>query len=691
MSPTHGLHTLTQARGVLYGGDYNPEQWPREVWREDVALMREAGVNLVTVGVFSWSVLEPEPGVLDFGWLDEVLGLLADADIAVDLATPSASAPPWLARLHPESSSVDARGVRMAVGSRNHFCPSAPAYRDAALRVARALAHRYAGHPALALWHVGNEYGQECFCDLCADRWRAWLAARYGDVARLNDAWGTAFWSQRYGTLEEVVPPRAAPYLHNPAQAVDWRRFTSDQMRALYREQAAVLRAAGDVPVTTNFMGFFGGVDQHTWTDDLDVVADDHYGDPQDPTSPARSALTHDLTRGVGRGAPWLLMEQAAGAVNWRPHNVPKTPAQMLQDSLRAVAHGADGVCYFQWRASAAGAESFHSALLPHAGPDTVLHRAVRAQGRALAALRPVVGARVPARAALVHDWPALWASELPARPSDRLRVLDQLEAYHRPLWRAGIATDVVPSTAPLDGYDLVVVPALPLVSDAAAAAIAAVPQRGGVLVVGPFSGVQDPTTRVRTGAFPAPWTGVLGLAGEEWRPLPDAGVPVRSERYGDFVASTWSERLRADDADVLATYAGADLEGAPAVLRRADPSGGQAWYVSTLPPQDVLDRVVRDAADAAGLRPPLPGAPDDVEVAVRGGLVFVLNLAGEPRVVTLPRSDGPVRDLLGGAVVDGRVTLPAGGAAVLEHAPAAPPDPAHDDVVVEPTDHPED
>jgi len=655
-------------RRVLYGGDYNPEQWPRETWPQDVALMREAGVTFVTVGVFSWSVLEPSPGELDLAWLDEVLDLLHGAGIAVDLATPSASPPPWLAHLHPESLPVDARGVRMSVGSRNHFCPSSPAYRDAALRVAAALVERYADHPALAMWHVGNEFGQECFCDLCAARLRTWLERRYGDVAALNDAWGTAFWSQRYRSFDEVVPPRAAPYLHNPAQQVDWRRFTSDQMRDLYRRQAAVLRAGSSAPVTTNFMGFFGGVDQHSWAADVDVVADDHYGDPQDPASPARSALTHDLTRGVGGGAPWLLMEQAAGAVNWRPHNVPKTTDRMLQDSLRAVAHGADAVAYFQWRQSTAGSEAFHSALLPHAGPDTRLHRAVREQGRVLAGLGEVVGTRVPARAALVFDWPALWASELPARPSDRLRVLDQLEAYHRPLWRAGIATDVVPSDADLDAYDLVVVPALPLVADAAADAVARVPQRGGVLLVGPFSAVQDPTTRVRTGAFPGPWTGVLGVAGEEWRPLPDEGVALESVEYGDARATLWSERLVATDADVLATYGGADLAGAPAVTRRAHPGGGQAWYVSTVPDATVLDRVVLGCAAAAGLTGPLAAVPDGVEVAQRGDLLFLFNLTSDDRVVPLGGGD-TVLERPAAVVEDGAVRLAPGASAVVRRA----------------------
>ena len=47
---------------LAYGGDYNPDQWPEETWLEDARLMREAGVNLVSLPVFSWPQLEPRPG-----------------------------------------------------------------------------------------------------------------------------------------------------------------------------------------------------------------------------------------------------------------------------------------------------------------------------------------------------------------------------------------------------------------------------------------------------------------------------------------------------------------------------------------------------------------------------------------------------------------------------------------------------
>ncbi|UZN04470.1 beta-galactosidase [Cellulomonas sp. S1-8] len=666
------LSRLTDDVGLLYGADWNPEQWHPDVWREDVALMRAAGVNLVTVGVFSWATLEPRPGRYELDWLDRVVDLAADHGILVDLATPTASPPPWLGTRWPGTRAVTADGVRLSHGSRNHFCPSSPHYRERALSVARVLAARYGAHPGVRMWHVGNEYGQVCFCEHCADAFRAWLRERHGTLDELNRAWGTTFWSQRYDEWTQVLPPRAAPYLINPTQRLDHRRFASDQLLALYREQRDVIREhAPGVPVTTNLMGFHHPTDYWRWAPHLDVVADDVYGDPADPADVVRVALQHDLARGLAGGRPWLVMEQAAGAVSWRPHNVPKTAAQLRLDSLRAVARGADGSCFFQWRASVVGAERFHSALVPHAGPDTALHRAVVAHGAELARLRPVVGARVPARTALVVDWASWWAAEEPGGPSDRLRVLPQLLAYYRPLWAAGIGVDVVPPGADLDAYDLVVAPQLFLVDDAHVPGLRRVVERGGVLLLGPFSGVTDQDAHVRTGRFPAPFADLVGGSGEEHVPLAAAGVRVRSALLGDGQVHDWAERLRVDDGEALATVDGGDLDGCPLVLRRRHTGGGEGWYVGALLAQDGVAAVVRACLDAAGVAGPVGVRADpDVEVVRRGDVVFCLNASDRPRAVELDTVCGtpgaPWHDLLTDTAVAGRVPLPPHGALAL-------------------------
>ncbi|SEH00720.1 beta-galactosidase [Nonomuraea solani] len=654
MTARLGMHTLTEGRGLLFGGDYNPEQWPEEVWAEDAALMRAAGVNLVTVGVFSWGRLEPEPGVRDFGWLDRVLDLMAGHEIAVDLATPTASPPPWLGHRWPETLPIDESGHRLWYGARNQFCPSSPVYRERALEIVGALADRYAGHPALALWHVGNEYGQVCHCDESAKAFRAWLTKRYGDLGTLNDAWGTTFWSQHYSDWAEILPPRLAPYIINPAQRLDWRRFCSDALLEHFRAERDLLRErAPGIPVTTNFMGLFKPVDYWSWADEEDVVSNDHYPEPGDPMAPALTALTHDLMRGLAKGRPWLLMEQSTNAVNWRPHNLPKPPGQFRLESLQALARGADGLCYFQWRASRFGAERFHAAMVPHAGADTRLHAEVRAHGQELRGLAAVAGEPVPARVAMVFDWASWWALEERGRPSDRLNATDQLLSYYVPYFERGVSVDVVPPSADLSAYALVVVPNLFLVGDRDAAALTAYVRGGGVLVVGPFSGVVDPRAQVRTGRFPAPLREVLGASGEEWMPAPD-DHPVRC-RWSDgteFEAHTWTELLAAEGAEVVAEFA---EDGGPAVTRHRS-GEGVAWYVGTMPEPAALSALTGRVLADAGVTGELPDLPPGVEAVRRGDVLFLLNHGTTTVEVPIPHTTA--EDLLTGSPATGHVTL---------------------------------
>ncbi|WP_265521913.1 beta-galactosidase [Oerskovia flava] len=666
---------LTARSGLCFGGDYNPEQWPADVWREDARLMREARVNLVTVGVFSWARYEPRPGAREFDWLDEVLDVLDEHGIGVDLATPTASPPPWLGARHPGTLPVDAEGVRLVPGSRNQFSPASSVYREHALAITTDLVVRYANHPAVRMWHVGNEFGQVCYGDEAAAAFREWLRDRYGSVEALDDAWGTAVWSQRYDDWSEVLPPRRMPYHPNPSQALDWRRFCSDQLLGLYRAQRDVIRAHDtERPVTTNLMGFFAGIDPWTWADDLDVVSDDAYPDPGDPQAPADAALTQDLVRSLGGGAPWLLMESATSAVSWRPHNLPKSPERSRLESLQAVARGADGVCFFQWRGSRSGAERFHSSMLPLAGADTRVHRGVRRLGADLERLRPVVGGRVEARVAIVVDWPSWWASGEVARPTDRLDAVDQLRAWHRVLWEHHVVCDLVPPARDLAGYDLVLVPQLYLLEEVAAQALTDAARRGAVLVVGPFTGVADERAHLRTGRFPALLRDVLGVSGEEHAALPDDGVPLDlAPRWpgrpgAGARASVLGELLRADGADVLATYRAGHLAGAPAVTRHGV-GQGEAWYVGTVLDQRSTADVLLAALRASAAAPVLPGLPahPGVEIVRRGDVLFLLNHSPDRALVPVP---GPHVDLLTGEPVTGVVDLPGHDAVALVDGP---------------------
>ncbi|MEV4686227.1 beta-galactosidase [Microbacterium sp. LWH3-1.2] len=661
---------ISRDLGVCFGGDYNPEQWPREVWREDAELMVRAGVNLVTVGVFSWARLEPSPGEYDFAWLDDVVDLLHASGIAVDLATPTASPPPWLGILHPETLPVNPDGVRLAAGSRNQFTPASHAYREKALAIASALADRYAAHPAVRMWHVGNEFGQIDFGDEAAREFRLWLHARYGSIDALNEAWGTIVWSQRYRDFDEILPPRRMPYLVNPAQSLDFRRYTSWALQRVFAEQRDAIRATGATqPITTNFMGFEPLTDLWQWAGDVDVVSDDQYPDHTAATSSSDIALVQDLMRSLGHGRPWVLMEQAVSATSWRPHNLPKSRDRARLDSLQAVARGADAICFFQWRQARTGAERFHSAMLPHAGADSEVFETTCALGADLRRLRPVVGARVEASVALLYDWPSRWAAEEPGRPTQRLDTLDQVQRWHRALWRRGISVDLVRPGADLSAYRTVLVPHTYIVETDAAATLRAGVERGASLVVGPFSGVADVNAGILAGRSPVLLRDLLGVSGEEWVGLPDAPTPVAVEPTwttapAEVEASILGERLRADGADVLARFGAGHLEGAPAITRHRV-GDGTAWYLGAILSDDALAAVLDDALDAAGVAGVTPDRvlPDDVEAVQRGEALFLLNHGQRTRSITLP---GARRDLLSDADVGGQLRLDPGAAMVL-------------------------
>ncbi|WP_129842744.1 beta-galactosidase [Streptomyces sp. RFCAC02] len=657
------LNDATRGR-LLFGGDYNPEQWPAEVWHDDIRLMREAGVNIATVGVFSWATLEPTPGAREFSWLDSVLGLLDEAGIGVCLATPTASPPPWLGARHPETLPRDENGTVVWYGSRNQFCPSSPVYREHAAAIAQAVADRYGSHPALRMWHVGNEYCTSCWCDESARHFRRWLRARYDTLDALNEAWGTAFWSQRYSEWDEIIPPRRAQYLINPTQLLDFRRFTSDALMECFTAERDIVTAASPgVPVTTNFMPLFAGLDGWRWAAEESAVSVDIYPDPaagpDEPAGAAYGALVQDLTRSQA-GGPWALMEQAASGVSWRPVNRPKPPGLMRLWSLQAVARGADALCFFQWRQSRQGSEKFHSAMLPHSGEHSRVHREIRALGAELDALAPVTGTRVPADIAILHDWPAWWASEQPGRPSTDLSYPDVLAAWHHALWRRNLTTDLAHPEADLSRYRMVVVPQLYLLTDAALDNLAAWVHDGGVLVCGFFTGVADADDRVRPGGMDARLRRVLGLAAvHEWCPLPTGGTVALT----DGTAGTlWSEDVEPAGATTHAAYAEGDLAGRPAITRHRH-GEGTAWYVSTLPGADALGDLLAGTAADAGVEPVLPGAPAGVEAVRRGPLLFVLNHTAEPATVAVPE---PCTDLLTGARHEAEITVEGRGVAVL-------------------------
>jgi beta-galactosidase len=638
---------------LRFGGDYNPEQWSPDVWDDDVRLMQRAGVTTATVGVFAWAKLEPRPGEFDFEWLDDILDRLHAGGVRVFLGTATASPPAWLARTHPETLPMTAEGVRLGFGSRQQYSPNSAVYRAHAVRLATMMATRYGTHPALEAWHVGNEYG--CHVPMSydpesAEAFRAWLRRRYTTIDALNHAWGTAFWSQGYADFAEIDPPAAAPTLLNPTQLVDFERFSSDALIDLYRAEVGVLRRiTPGVPVTTNFMGFFRGANYWDWASEVDFVTDDSYPDPADPEAHVKLAASRDLMRSLGGGAPWVLMEQATSAVNWRPTNVPKPAGLNRVQSLQAVARGADGVLFFQWRQSRAGAEMFHSAMLPHSGENSRIFREVEALGAELAGLDGVLGEVVPAETAILFDWDSWRALEQDATPG-RLDYVDTVLSWYRPLLRVGVPVDFVGPDSGLDGYRLVIVPAAMVASDALLDRLRRFTAGGGTLLVTYQSAVLDENLHVRLGGYLGALQTALGIRIEEFAPLPAAtpatllATPPVTSLAGAVrgAAAIWQDVVLVDDATIVSTFDDGFAAGGAAITRNSF-GEGHGWYVATQPGVVALQELVARVMEDAGIRPCLDEPRDGVEVVHRGALRFLINhtastvilsIGGEQRAV---------------------------------------------------------
>ena len=599
----HWPSLLTESgRGIAFGGDYNPDQWPEDVWDDDIRLMKQAGVITVALAIFSWDRIQPEKHRWEFGWLDCIIDKLGKAGIAVDLASATATAPLWLYEQHPEVLPHDKYGHPINAGSRQSWSPTSPVFKEYALTLCRKLAERYGTNPYVTAWHMGNEYGwnnRYDYCDNALHAFRAWCERKYGTIEALNAAWGTTFWGQEMNGIDEVLIPRfmGADSMVNPGQKLDFERFGNDMLLDFYQaERDAIAEICPDKPFTTNFMVSTDQccMDYADWANEVDFVSNDHYfheGESHIDELFCSDALMDSLAL----GRPWYVMEHSTSAVQWKDLNIRKRKGETVRDSVAHVAMGADAINFFQWRASAFGAESFHSAMVPHAGEHTKLYRSVCELGAALKTLGDagVQGSElVRSDTAILFSAESEWATRSETLPSKKLNHWHDVRDWYRAYLDAGTRADIVPLKYDWSGYATVVLPTVLMLSAADTARLERFVRDGGTVVVGYASGLIDENFHTWLGGYPGAGDGMLrtmlGIRGEEFNILgaQAEGEPSEIRLSNGMVTRLWQNDIAVDGADteVLASYAGTqadewDLDGTAAITR--NPYGkGMAYFV---------------------------------------------------------------------------------------------------------------
>ncbi|MFY9425477.1 MAG: beta-galactosidase [Caldicoprobacterales bacterium] len=674
-----------KVKHMIHGADYNPDQWMRtpEVWDEDMRLMKLAHSNSMSVGIFAWAALEPEEGRFEFGWLDEIMEKLYKNNAYVILATPTGARPAWMSAKYPEVLRVQANRRRNLHGTRHNHCYTSPVYREKTRIINTKLAERYGNHPSLVLWHVSNEYGGECHCELCQEAFRNWLREKYDDdLDKLNHAWWTAFWSHTYTDWSQIESPAPHGEFLVHGHNLDWKRFVTHQTLDFFKHEIATLKEiTPDIPVTTNFMGTYPGLDYWKLAPHMDVVSWDSYPmwhSKDNWEVGCSTAFLHDINRSLKGGKPFMLMESTPSATNWQPVAKLKRPGMHVLSSIQAVAHGSDSVQYFQWRKSRGSSEKFHGAVVDHVGNEnTRVFRDVADVGKILEKLDDVVGTTVRPEVAVIYDWENRWAID-DAQGPRREKKDYQLtcERHYKAFWKRGIPVDVINMDCDFSRYKLLIAPMLYMVRPGVAERMEKFVESGGTLIVTYWSGIVDENDLCFLGGFPGPLRKVTGIRSEEIDALYDEDYnyavfdkdnPLKLEK--EYKTVELCDLIHAETAKVLATYKEDFYAGRPA-LTVNEFGKGKCYYIAFRSGDDFLSdfygRLIEDLDIQRVLDIDLPeGVTAQKRSDGDNDFIFVMNFAGDQRTVDL--GDEELTDMIDGGQVQGEIKLPAYGLRILK------------------------
>lgn len=627
---------------IWYGGDYNPEQWGKEVWNEDIRMFKLAGIDVATINVFAWALNQPDEETYSFDFLDQTIERLYKNGVYVCLATGTGAHPAWMAKKYPDILRIDFNGNKRKFGGRHNSCPNSPTYLKYSKRMAEKLAERYKDHPSLLIWHVSNEYGGYCYCDNCAKAFLIWLKKRYKTLDTVNEAWNTTFWGHTFYDWDDIVVPSGISEEWEGGRktnfqgiSLDYRRFQSDSLLDCYKlERDAIRRFSTDIPITTNLMGLYEELDYFAWAKEMDIISWDNY--PSIDTLESMTAMTHDLMRGLKNGDPFMLMEQTPSQQNWQPYNALKRPGVMRLWSYQAVAHGADTILFFQLRRSIGATEKYHGAVIEHVGNEhTRVFRESAKLGKELMEMgNEIIGSRIKARIAIVFDWENRWAINLSSGPSIALDYVKEVHKYYDVLYDHNIPVDMVGTDQDLSDYDIVIAPVLYMVKDGYAAKLETFVEQGGVFITTFFSGIVNEMDLVTLGGYPGELRNLLGIWVEEIDALDpvEKNQIVMKESWGDLEGSyncnMLFDLLHTEGSEIIATYGSDFYKGMPVVTRNQF-GQGISYYIGSSPDKNFLTGLLKNICMDQGVHPLLQ-SEIGVEVTQRikedESYLFILN-----------------------------------------------------------------
>ena len=650
---------------ILYGGDYNPEQWPRDIWAEDMRIFKNASINSATVNVFAWSKLQPSENEYDFSELDAIIAMLDKEHYDIVLATSTAAMPAWLFKKYPEVARTTYEGLHNKFASRHNFCPNSLIYQKYARALTEKIVARYSANPHIKCWHINNEYNGTCYCENCEKAFRVWLQDKYKTLDALNEAWYMDFWSHRiYDWSEIVVPNARAEGVHrnNPyfaGIAIDYQRFNSDSLLNLFKMERDIVRTSGSkAPITTNLMGTYKGLDYFKWAKEMDIVSWDSY--PAYDTPWSEVAMSHDLMRGL-KDQSFLLMEQTPSQQNYQQYNALKRPGQLRAQSYQTLAHGADSILYFQLRRSKGAAEKFHGAVIEHGGRDnTRVLKEVSQIGQELKDLGDgFVGSTIHSEVGILFDWESYWGLEYTSGPTKDLYYVPQIKHYYKQFYEKNIPVNFISTETDFSQYKVVIAPVFYMVKEGMKEKLESYVQSGGILITTFMSGLVDQSDNVHLGGYPGPLKELAGIWVEEIDALaPDIENTLRFTDGSEYKGRLLCDLIHLEGAESLADYTTDFYQGMPAVTKNQF-GKGSVFYLGTQLEDAALEKVLQKVLNQLEIKP-LVENPTALEVTKRiaedAEYYFMLNFTEKAQ--TIPKEFYGLIDLISGENLSSATSL---------------------------------